>query len=179
MNFGKPGTLISLRIYLGLAYAFFKLWKSKSIYAWSIGFFIATISIVSNLVFPVGTFMNERFIFIPSIAFSLVSAWVFDHSMDGIQKNLVLKWGSVALIILISGSLYFQNLHPHSCMERCTQPQWDMPPWFHQTAPGAIALWPLLCTNWAGIPRMSRRKGKYSKRLSFMLTDHSLYIRNT
>ena len=80
MNFGKPGTLISLALYLGLAYAFFKLWKSKSIYAWSIGFFIATLSIVSNLVFPVGSFMNERFIFIPSIAFSLVSAWAVSYT---------------------------------------------------------------------------------------------------
>jgi hypothetical protein len=73
MNFGKPGTLISLALYFGMAYAFFKGWKNKSIYAWAIGFFMATISIVSNLVFPVGTFMNERFIFISSMAFSLIA----------------------------------------------------------------------------------------------------------
>jgi len=108
MNFGKPGTLISLALYLGLAYAFFKLWKSKSIYAWSIGFFIATLSIVSNLVFPVGSFMNERFIFIPSIAFSLVSAWVLIRHGWNSEKPLF-KWGAVALIVLISGAYAFKT----------------------------------------------------------------------
>ena len=108
MNFGKPGTLISLALYIGLAYAFFKLWKSKSIYAWSIGFFIATLSIVSNLVFPVGSFMNERFIFIPSIAFSLVSAWVLIKHGWNSEKPLF-KWGAVALIVLISGAYTFKT----------------------------------------------------------------------
>ncbi len=108
MNFGKAGTLISLAIYLGLAYAFFKLWKSKSIYAWSIGFFVATISIVSNFVFPVGTFMNERFIFIPSIAFSLVCAWVLiQHGWH--SDKPFFKWGSIALIILLAVGYTFKT----------------------------------------------------------------------
>jgi len=106
MNFAKPGTLISLAIYLGLAFAFFKLWRKKSIYAWSIGFFIATISIVSNLFFPVGTFMNERFIFIPSIAFSLVTAWVLvQYGLNSEKKGL--RWASMGfLFILIAGYIF-------------------------------------------------------------------------
>jgi hypothetical protein len=101
MNFGKAGTLISLVIYLGLAYLFFKLWKSKSIYAWSIGFFVITISIVSNFVFPVGTFMNERFIFIPSIAFSLVCAYgLITHGW--LSEKPLFKWGSVAIILTLA-----------------------------------------------------------------------------
>jgi tetratricopeptide (TPR) repeat protein len=100
MDFGKPGTLISLAIYLGLAFAFFKLWKRKSIYAWAIGFYIATLSIVSNLFFPVGTFMNERFIFIPSLAFSIVTAWVLiQHGWK--SDNKVLKWGSLTVLVLV------------------------------------------------------------------------------
>lgn len=101
MNFGKPGTLISLAIYLGLAYVFFKLWKSKNIYAWSIGFFISTLSIVSNLVFPVGSFMNERFIFMPSIAFSVISAWTL-IKFGWFSEKPVLKYGAVALLILVA-----------------------------------------------------------------------------
>jgi hypothetical protein len=108
MNFGKPGTLISLAIYIGLAYLFFKLWKSKSIYAWSIGFFVITISIVSNLVFPVGTFMNERFIFIPSIAFALVCAYaLINHGW--FSEKPWLRWGSVGIIILLSGAYIFKT----------------------------------------------------------------------
>jgi tetratricopeptide (TPR) repeat protein len=108
MTFIKPGTLISLGIYIGLAYLFFKLWKSKSIYAWSIGFFVATISIVSNLVFPVGTFMNERFIFMPSIAFSLVCAWVFIRH-GWFSEKPFLKWGTVAFIVLLSAGYIFKT----------------------------------------------------------------------
>jgi protein O-mannosyl-transferase len=108
MNFGKPGTLISLALYIGLAYAFFSLWKSKSIYAWCIGFFIATISIVSNLVFPVGTFMNERFIFIPSMAFSLICAWVLIQHGWNSNKPLY-KWGAVAVLILVAGGYIFKT----------------------------------------------------------------------
>jgi tetratricopeptide (TPR) repeat protein len=108
MNFGKPGTLISLAIYAGLAYLFFKLWKSKSIYAWSIGFFVATISIVSNFVFPVGTFMNERFIFIPSIAFSLVCAWFLIQRGWHADKPLF-KWGSVAVIAILAVGYTFKT----------------------------------------------------------------------
>lgn len=108
MNFGKAGTLISLALYIGLIYLFFKLWKSKSIYAWSIGFFIVTISIVSNFVFPVGTFMNERFIFIPSIAFSLVCAWAFVQHGWNSEKSF-LRWGTVAFIVLLAGAYTFKT----------------------------------------------------------------------
>ena len=108
MNFGKPGTLISLALYIGLIYLFFKLWKSKSIYAWSIGFFIATVSIVSNFVFPVGTFMNERFIFIPSIAFSLVCAWtIVEYGWK--SQRPILRWGSAALLVLLAGAYTFKT----------------------------------------------------------------------
>jgi len=108
MNFGKPGTLISLAIYLGLAYVFFKLWKKKNIYAWAIGFFIATVSIVSNLFFPVGTFMNERFIFIPSIAFSVVCAWAFvKHGLS--SSNKVIRTGSIVFIIALMGAYIFKT----------------------------------------------------------------------
>lgn len=108
MNFGKPGTLISLALYIGLAYVFFKFWKSKSIYAWSIGFFVITISIVSNLVFPVGTFMNERFIFIPSIAFSLVCAYgLITHGWH--SEKPLFKWGALAVIVLLASGYTFKT----------------------------------------------------------------------
>lgn len=108
MNFAKAGTLISLAIYAGLAYAFFKLWKKKSIYAWSIGFFVITLSIVSNLFFPVGTFMNERFLFIPSIAFSLVTALVLiRHGFD--SERPLLKYGSLVLIVILLAGYAFKT----------------------------------------------------------------------
>ena len=50
--------------------------RKKSILSYGILFYLATLSIVSNIPFTVGTFMNERFVFIPSIGFCLIIAWL-------------------------------------------------------------------------------------------------------
>ncbi|HUR30093.1 MAG TPA: hypothetical protein VMZ69_01605, partial [Saprospiraceae bacterium] len=64
---------------------------------------VITISIVSNFFFAVGTFMNERFLFIPSIAFSLVCAWTLIKYGYSSEKP-GLKYGSLVLLfILIAG----------------------------------------------------------------------------
>lgn len=108
MTFAKPGTLISLALYAGLAYVFFTQWKTKSIYVWAIGMYAATLSIVSNFVFPVGTFMNERFIFLPSVAFSLVCAWWLVRY--GWQSGKpALRYGALALTVLLAGAYTFKN----------------------------------------------------------------------
>lgn len=72
-DFRAWGSLLIYLILGGLALLKF---KKDSIISFSILFFIATLSVVSNLVFPVGTFMNERFIYISSFGFSLLIAWL-------------------------------------------------------------------------------------------------------
>lgn len=108
MNFAMPGTWVSILLYVGLAVAFFMLWKKKSIYAWAIGFFAATLSIVSNFVFPVGTFMNERFIFMPSVAFSLVCGWVLvKHGFNGPKPWM--KYAASAVVIILAAGYTFKT----------------------------------------------------------------------
>lgn len=106
MEFTKPGVILSLAVYAGLAYVFFAGLKKKSIYAWAIGFFVITLSIVSNFFFAVGTFMNERFLYVPSIAFSLVTAWALIKYGFNSEKSW-LKYTSLALLgILLAGYAY-------------------------------------------------------------------------
>jgi protein O-mannosyl-transferase len=50
--------------------------RKRSVLSYAIFFFIATTSVISNLVFSVGSFMNERFMFMPSVAIALVVAWL-------------------------------------------------------------------------------------------------------
>lgn len=109
MNFGSLGTIAAVLVYAGLVYVFFRYFKSKSIYAWAIGFFLATISIVSNLVFPVGTFMNERFIFLPSIAFSIVCGYTLIKYGWQSEKP-ALKFGSLAVLGLLVAGYAFKSL---------------------------------------------------------------------
>jgi tetratricopeptide (TPR) repeat protein len=67
-----PKPLLSLLIHLGMAViAFIGLLKRKP-YAFALIFYAATFSVVSNLFFPIGTNMAERFMFMPSIGFSMI-----------------------------------------------------------------------------------------------------------
>ena len=50
--------------------------------SYSIAYYFISFSIVSNFIFPVGTFMNERFLFMPSLAFSLVSAYAINYLIE-------------------------------------------------------------------------------------------------
>jgi tetratricopeptide (TPR) repeat protein len=52
--------------------------------------------------------MNERFIFIPSIAFSLVCAWTLVQYGWHSTKPL-LKWGSVALLVIMASGYAFKT----------------------------------------------------------------------
>lgn len=61
--------------------------KGKTM-AWFILYYLITMSIVSNIFVSVGTFMNERFIFMPSVAFCLMLGWFFARQLpDWIKEK--------------------------------------------------------------------------------------------
>jgi tetratricopeptide (TPR) repeat protein len=69
--------IFSLLFYLFLiAYAFLMI-RKKDVVSYCILFFGLSFSISSNLIFPIGTFMNDRFMFIPLLGFSIVVAYLF------------------------------------------------------------------------------------------------------
>lgn len=79
MTWAKGGTIASLLLYAALTgfaiWGFFK----KHIISFCIVFFVATLSITSNVFFPVGTFMNERFVYVSSVGTVLFMGWVLGH----------------------------------------------------------------------------------------------------
>jgi protein O-mannosyl-transferase len=75
MNFSDMGVILSVLLYAGLIFIMLKNWNSRSLISFGIAFFLLTLSIVSNVVFPVGTNMAERFMFMPSVGFCLVAAY--------------------------------------------------------------------------------------------------------
>lgn len=72
----NPMVLVALLGILGLMVVLIKNWKKKGEVVFSIAFFIITFSIVSNLFFTVGIIMNERFVFVSSLGFSVIMAWL-------------------------------------------------------------------------------------------------------
>jgi protein O-mannosyl-transferase len=74
MHFSDIGVILSLILYAGIVYLALAGFKSKKVISYGLVFFLLTLSIVSNIVFPIGTNMSERFMFMPSLGFALVIA---------------------------------------------------------------------------------------------------------
>ncbi|HOL74427.1 MAG TPA: glycosyltransferase family 39 protein [Bacteroidales bacterium] len=77
LNFGDFRVWLAIIMVLAIIYILIKSWKRKPIISFAILMFIANFSMVSNLLFNVGTFMNERFIFSASAGFTLAVGWLF------------------------------------------------------------------------------------------------------
>jgi len=78
--------LLSLVAYVSLGYFGIKGISKKSVYAYSILFYLATLSIVSNIFINVGTFMNERFVFMASAGFSIATAYFLVAHLPKLNK---------------------------------------------------------------------------------------------
>lgn len=103
MTFGDWQVILTLLVYVGGGiYALFRLPKKDPI-AFGIIYFIATLSVVSNLVFPIGTNMSERFMFMPSVGVSLIAAvLLYKLTNKSLTKigDLKLALPIIALVLL-------------------------------------------------------------------------------
>jgi tetratricopeptide (TPR) repeat protein len=103
-DFSNP--LVWLILVGCIALVVYGIWnlKKKSVPAFGILYFIITFSIVSNLFFNLGTFMNERFLFMPSIGFTLIVGWWLYRlsiaSAPALQKTAI---GVTAAVCLLFG----------------------------------------------------------------------------
>jgi protein O-mannosyl-transferase len=78
--------------------------RRRSIPAYSILYYLITVSIVSNLIVSVGTFMNERFMFMPSVAVCLLVAWFFTRQLPSLLKvepDRLYALGALLLVTLV------------------------------------------------------------------------------
>ena len=110
MTFGDWQVILSGLLYLGMGvYALIRLPK-KDPMSYGILFFLATLSIASNIVFPIGTNMSERFVYMPSVGFALIVA-VFLYRATGSwgrPKPAVIFVG-VAILLALSLKTFTRN----------------------------------------------------------------------
>lgn len=95
------------------AYAAMTVWavmnlKKRPLPAYAILFFVLTLSIVSNLFVSVGTFMNERFLYMPSVAFCLLAGWFLARQLPAWLKETpdrpyILGIGAALLVVGLYG----------------------------------------------------------------------------
>ncbi len=84
MSWSDWQSLLSLALHLGLVAVILRGWKKRTVWAYTASFYIITLSIVSNLVVSVGTFMNERFVYHASLGFCIAAAYLL---MDVLNKS--------------------------------------------------------------------------------------------
>ena len=97
MSFGDTTVWLSIIMYAVLAYFALRGLRDRSILSYCIIFFILTISIVSNIIFPIGTNMSERFLFMPSVGFAFLSAYV----LAKIKNRQALFFSLAGLVLLL------------------------------------------------------------------------------
>ncbi|MBK8555427.1 MAG: glycosyltransferase family 39 protein [Lewinellaceae bacterium] len=99
-TFADPAVLASVLLYAGMAWYAIAGIQKKDPVRFGILFYLLTLSIVSNLVFPVGTSMGERFAFIPSLGFCLVAAVLLLRLM---QSGAAWQTAKLSTVLVVSG----------------------------------------------------------------------------
>ncbi len=97
-SWSKPLVILSLLVWLGLLYAVIRGWKKKTWWAYGILFYVCTMSITSNIVFPIGTNMSERFAFLPSAGLALIVGYALALGYNSSYRKYITAAGLALLI---------------------------------------------------------------------------------
>ncbi len=81
VNWADFRPLLSLLLYIGLCIYSFIIIKKKKIIAFAILFFLITISLYSNIFITIGSSFGERFLYMPSLGFCLLIAFLIVRLM--------------------------------------------------------------------------------------------------
>ncbi|MBI9055203.1 MAG: hypothetical protein JEY96_15375 [Bacteroidales bacterium] len=107
--------ILSVLIYVGMGvYAIIGL-KKKNLISFGILFYLITLSPTSNVLFPIGVFMNERFVYASSIGIILIVAYLIVVKLPQLLQNqkiiivLFLSFLSLYSIKTISRNRVWEN----------------------------------------------------------------------
>ena len=109
MTFANGMVLLSVALYVGMAVYAIRGIGQRDPLRFGILFYLITLSIVSNFIFPVGTNMGERFAFMPSVGFCMVAAallYAFYAKMNNLKPVLGVLG---AVVILFSIKTILRN----------------------------------------------------------------------
>lgn len=100
MSWTDMGVLLSLLTYVAIIFIAVRGFKSKSILSYGLWFYLITLSIVSNIVFPIGTNMSERFMFMPSLGAMIAIGYVlYEYGYKRVGENAFLGIAGVVILL--------------------------------------------------------------------------------
>jgi tetratricopeptide (TPR) repeat protein len=97
----SPGAIIPLLVYLAMGIYALAALPKKRLTAFVILYYLATLSVVSNIFLPVGTTMSERFLYLPSVGFCLLLGWLLvqlSRRVPAANARTVLAAAAVAIL---------------------------------------------------------------------------------
>jgi tetratricopeptide (TPR) repeat protein len=103
MHFDDIGVIMSVLLYAIIAFFALKGLKTRHIIGFASAYFLITLSIVSNIVFPIGTNMSERFMFMPSLGFALFAGYFM-------QRFVFEKMGKQMFYIILVTIISFYSI---------------------------------------------------------------------
>lgn len=101
--------IIPFLLYTGLTVAALFLTYRKNMAGFGLLFYLVALFPVSNLLFIIGPFMGERFVFIPSVGFSISLAWIMIRGAEKMKISRFLPVAFMALLILYSAKTISRN----------------------------------------------------------------------
>jgi len=94
--------MLGILVYLALGVIMILGFRKKSIYAYGIFIYLATLSITSNIFFSIGAFMSERFVFVSLLGLCIIIAYLIS---DKLAKKLghreKFKKAGIGIVIVI------------------------------------------------------------------------------
>ena len=103
MTFGNWQVILSVLLHLGLLVYGLMASAKKQLVGFGILYYIGTLFIVSNLLFPVGTNMAERFLFMPSVGFCFVVAVLLHKLFVKVVKGKPIDFANYKIPMLVVG----------------------------------------------------------------------------
>jgi len=100
-SWADPAVLFIFVLYITMLVVAFNGFRKKSILSFSILLFLIPLSIVSNILFPVGVFMSERFVYISSIGFILFIAYYIVTKPNGFLQTIFKRPYLVLMPVLL------------------------------------------------------------------------------
>lgn len=103
VNLGNLWVILSILLYAGiLGVAIWKV-RGKHVISYALFFFLVTIAMFANIYRPVPGIIGERFLLVPSVAFSIVLAWLIFKLFKAVPESAVNKAGRIMFVMIFTG----------------------------------------------------------------------------
>ena len=109
MSLTNLGSLVGFLLAVLVVVGVIRWYKTKPIIAFSLLFFVITLSLMINILFPIGTIMSERFMFMPSLGLAILTGYLFMTGVKHKRWSAWMPWIFGAVILLFSIKTVIRN----------------------------------------------------------------------